>query len=245
MVHFNLGEHLQARPLFERALSVAEAHRMDGLTAELAYELGVTAGTIGDYPRALRASEQALGFFRQQSNRYQEAYCLANIGCFYVYLGQMDRAVEVLEQAATLGRKMRIPLAEATARANLGNALRLQGRLNEALELEEQAREVAVEIGDQRLAADALIYGALAAIELGGSKGARGEALAREAVELAREGEMCPGTVRDSPGHGGARARGGDDRHGGGCHDGDGACACGPRACGGGGGDLGSSRCAA
>ena len=165
MYHFNRSEHLQARELFEHALRLAEEHGLADLEAELGYELGVTAGTVGDYVRALDVSSQALAQFREQGNRYQESYCLANIGCFYIYLGEYDEAVPALEQAAALGREMRIPLAEASAQANLGNAYRLLGRTEEALNLERRARQVAEEIGDHRLAADALIYGALAALD--------------------------------------------------------------------------------
>jgi tetratricopeptide (TPR) repeat protein len=193
MYHFNKSEHIQARPLFEQALNLAEQNALVGLAAELAYELGVTVGTIGDYVRALDVSGQALAMFQQQGNRYQESFCLANIGCFHIYLGEIDEAIPVLEQALELGREMRIPLAEASAQANLGNALRLSGRVSEALELERQSRKVARQIGDLRLAADTLIYGALAALEASGETPQTGERMALEALNLAREGVM-PGT---------------------------------------------------
>jgi adenylate cyclase len=192
MYHFNLGEHLQARPLFEQALALAEEHDLDELAAELAYELGVTAGTVGDYVRALDVSGQALEMFRRQGNRYQESFCLANIGCFHVYLGEYDEALPSLQLAAALGHELRIPLAEASAEANLGNAYRLLGRAGEALALEERVHQVAQEIGDSRLAADAMIYGALACLEVSDGEG-QGEAMARSALALARECGM-PGT---------------------------------------------------
>jgi len=165
MYHFNRSEHLQARELFEQALQLAQQHGLDELAAELGYEVGVTAGTVGDYEKALNVSREALAQFRAQGNHYQESYCLANIGCFHIYLGEHEEAVPALEQAAALGREMRIPLAEASAQANLGNAYRLMGRTQEALDLERRAQLVAEEIGDHRLAADALIYGALAALD--------------------------------------------------------------------------------
>ena len=146
-------------------------HGADELAAELAYELGVTAGTVGDYVRALDVSGQALEMFRRQGNRYQESFCLANIGCFHVYLGEYDEALPSLQRAAALGRELRIPLAEASAEANLGNAYRLLGRAEEALVLEERVHQVAQEIGDPRLAADAMIYGALACLEVSEGEG--------------------------------------------------------------------------
>lgn len=199
MYHFNLGEHLQARPLFEQALALAKEHGLDVLVAELAYELGVTVGTIGDYPQALEVSRQALEMFQKNNNRYQESFCLANIGCFHVYLGEYQQALDHLEQAAALGRKMRIPLAEASAQANLGNAYRLLGRFDEALSIELQVHKVAQRTGDLRLAADALIYGALASLGVPGNERAgddeqlSSERLAREALDLARDSGM-PGT---------------------------------------------------
>jgi tetratricopeptide (TPR) repeat protein len=199
MYHFNLGEHLQARPLFEQALALAKESELDVLSAELAYELGVTVGTIGDYPQALDVSRQALEMFQKNKNRYQESFCLANIGCFHVYLGEYDQALEHLERAADLGREMRIPLAEASAQANLGNAYRLLGRFDEALSLELRVHKVAQRIGDLRLAADALIYGALASLGVPGGEPAghdeqlSSERLAREALDLARDSGM-PGT---------------------------------------------------
>jgi class 3 adenylate cyclase/tetratricopeptide (TPR) repeat protein len=185
MYHFNRSEHLQARELFEHALRLAEEHGLADLEAELGYELGVTAGTVGDYERALDVSSQALAQFREQGNRYQESYCLANIGCFHIYLGEYNEAVPALERAAELGREMRIPLAEASAQANLGNAYRLLGRTREALALERRAHQVAEEIGDQRLAADALIYGALAALDAEPKPDETPDNLARELAEEA------------------------------------------------------------
>ena len=165
MYHFNRSEHLQARALFEQALELAQEHNLNELAAELGYEVGVTAGTVGDYEHALDVSRQALEQFQVQGNRYQESYCLANIGCFHIYLGEYDEAVAALDQAVALGHELRIPLAEASAQANLGNAYRLMGQTASALTLEARARQVALEIGDPRLAADALIYGALAALD--------------------------------------------------------------------------------
>jgi len=191
MYHFNRAEHLQARAFFEQALQLADRHEIDGLAAELAYELGVTVGTIGDYPRALDVSQRALEMFRRQGNRYQESFCLGNIGCFHIYLGESREAVEALDLAIDLGRRVGMPLAEASAKANLGNAYRLLGRPLEALALEEEARGVAEELGDPRLANDALVYGALAALE-GGLRD-RALEMARRAVDQAREGAM-PGT---------------------------------------------------
>jgi class 3 adenylate cyclase/tetratricopeptide (TPR) repeat protein len=193
MYHFNRSEHQLARPLFEQALQLAEAHGLSELAAELAYELGVTVGTIGDYVRALAVSEQALAQFQHQGNRYQESYCLANIGCFHIYLGEYEQAVPILERAARLGQEMLIPLAEASAQANLGNAYRLLGRAADALSLEQQAHKVAQKIGDHRLAADTLIYGALAALELPHEGTPHPRELAEQALTLARESEM-PGT---------------------------------------------------
>lgn len=188
MYHFNRSEHAQARSYFEQALELAEHRQLEGLAAELAYELAVTVGTIGDYPRALEVSQRALEMFRRQANRYQESFCLGNIGCFHTYLGEYAEAVSALEQAAELGRAMGIPLAEASAKANLGNAYRLLRRPDEALALEDDARRVAQEIGDPRLEADALVYGALAALTAG--RTALAEELSREAAEHARNGAM-------------------------------------------------------
>jgi class 3 adenylate cyclase/tetratricopeptide (TPR) repeat protein len=191
MYHFNRSEHLQARVFFEQALQVAERHENKGLAAELGYELGVTAGTIGDYTRALEVSRRALQSFREQRNHYQEAFCLGNIGCFHIYLGEYTEAERALGEAVELGRQLGMPLAEASAKANLGNAYRLAGRPLEALALEEEAGQVAERIGDPRLAADALVYGSLAALEAGRADEA-GQ-LAREAVLRSRRAEM-PGT---------------------------------------------------
>ena len=191
MYHFNRSEHLQARVFFEQALQVAERHENQALAAELGYELGVTVGTIGDYSRALEVSRRALASFRQQRNRYQEAFCLGNLGCFHLYLGEYAEAVSALDEAVQLGRELSMPLAEASARANLGNAYRLLGRPLEALALEEEAGRMAEQIGDPRLAADALVYGSLAAFEAGQLE--PGAAQAREAVARARQGDM-PGT---------------------------------------------------
>jgi class 3 adenylate cyclase/tetratricopeptide (TPR) repeat protein len=188
MVHFNRAEHLRARALFEEALQVAEKNELETLAAELAYELGVTEGTIGDYSRALDVSYRALEMFRRQGNRYQEAFCLGNSGCFHVYLGEYAEARQVLEEAVALGHAMGLPLAEASAKANLGNALRLLKRPEEALQLEEEAHQVAEEIGDPRLAADALVYGALAALDAGQVE--RAEAMARRAVDVAQQGDI-------------------------------------------------------
>lgn len=191
MYHFNRSEHHQARAYFEQALQLADRHELESLAAELAYELGVTVGTIGDYPRALDVSNRALEMFRRQRNRYQEAFCLGNIGCFHVYLGEHEDARAVLERAAELGREMGLPLAEASAKANLGNALRLLGQPATALALTEEAASAARELGDPRLGADAEVYGALAALEAGDL--VRAEVLARSALEGARRGSM-PGT---------------------------------------------------
>ncbi|MCA9664037.1 MAG: tetratricopeptide repeat protein [Myxococcales bacterium] len=195
MVHFNRSEHREALPSFSEALVLAEKAGLDGLAAELAYEYGVTAGTIGDYGRAVDVSRRALEMFRRQGNRYQESFCLGNLGCFHIYLGEYERAVAVLEQAAALGRRMGIPLAEASAEANLGNALRFLGRFDEALRLEARAGAVAQRLGDVRLEADTCLYGALAALGANTAMGDRLDAasLAREALSLARQAEM-PGT---------------------------------------------------
>ncbi|MCC6748448.1 MAG: AAA family ATPase [Deltaproteobacteria bacterium] len=190
MYHFNRSEHAQAQPLFEEALRVAEGAGLDALSAELAYELGVTVGTLGDYVRALEVSRRALEVFRRQGNRYQESFCLGNLGCFHLYLGEYVEAAEALAAAAELGRELELPLARASAEANLGNVLRLTDRSEASLALERQAEAVAQEIGDLRLAVDAQIYGALAAAELGGEQLAVAETLARRALESVGQAEM-------------------------------------------------------
>ncbi|MCB9555462.1 MAG: AAA family ATPase [Deltaproteobacteria bacterium] len=183
MYHFNRSDHFEALPLFKDALAVADSGGLESLVAELAYELGVTVGTIGDYVQALDVSGRALQMFRQQDNRYQEAFCLGNIGCFHIYLGEYVEGIAVLEQAVALGREMRIPLAEGSALANLGNGYRCMGDVEQAVAYEREAGRIARRLEDVRLEADALLYAALA--ELTTDEQDAGRQKARQALELA------------------------------------------------------------
>jgi class 3 adenylate cyclase/predicted ATPase len=189
MIDFNRSAHRAALPTFERALCLASDAGDEALAAELAYELAVTVGTVGDYSRALDVSMRALEMFEQQQNRYQIAFCLGNIGCFHTYLGELEAAGAAFERASALAAKIGAPLAEASALANLANARRLDGAANHAVDIATRAVEQARGLGDPRLLADALVYLALAMLAADGDPIAACE-VAQQSLSCSRSAEL-------------------------------------------------------
>jgi CHAT domain-containing protein len=151
------GNYLQALPLTERAVELAEKGDDQTLLARALVGLGRARWGRGQYEPALQAYQRALTLYRALGDRDGESEALVRTGETLYSLGRYDDALaqyrlalEANEQPASRGR-------ESLIRSNMGVALRFLGRYEEAAASIERAVAIARELGDASWTGQALV----------------------------------------------------------------------------------------
>ena len=183
-VYDQRGEYSEALVYYQRALAIRERLGNPSETADALHNIAETYAYLGRFKQAqdhyLRALEQRRTAADEAGAAY-ESYSLGRIhacqGRYAAALAAADEALEIFRRLENTG-----PWYVETL-AFRGNALALLGRFDEATPVLEEALNLARELGDNLLVAQALAFRADREHYAGRSQAA--EPLYRQAVEAA------------------------------------------------------------
>ncbi len=130
-------------------------------------DLGQTRSFTGEYPAAIAALEEALGFYRELGDRLGQAHALIELGVVRHVTSDYPAAVQVLEEALGLYGELSDRAGQVTASSYLGTVRRLTGDYPAAAQAQEQALEAIRGLGDRRGEATALTFLGEARREMG------------------------------------------------------------------------------
>jgi tetratricopeptide (TPR) repeat protein/transcriptional regulator with XRE-family HTH domain len=119
-------------------------------------DLEVVRRSMGDYPAAAQALEQALGLYRDLGNRLGQANALHDRGTVQMLTSDFAAAAQALEQALGLYRDLGDRLGQAYALNDLGPVRRATGDYPAAAQVLEQALGLYRDLGDRLGQANAL-----------------------------------------------------------------------------------------
>jgi predicted ATPase/DNA-binding SARP family transcriptional activator/Tfp pilus assembly protein PilF len=185
--HSTSGRWQQAAPLFEKALSIAQA---DGERSEIARalaDLGVIAKKDGALDLALERYNQALDINRELGRHDAAARCLNNIGVLWMERDAWAQARDVMRDGLALSERQGIDSLLPYFQNGLGLALFELGELDEAERHLERAlqRSRAAEVLSVELLCNCL----MARISTRRGRHAEAEARFRVAAGMARQHE--------------------------------------------------------
>jgi tetratricopeptide (TPR) repeat protein/transcriptional regulator with XRE-family HTH domain len=112
-------------------------------------DLGEVQRLMGDYPAAVRASEEALGVYRDLGDRLGQARTLSCLGEIWMRTADYPAAVRVLEEALGIYRDLGDRLGQARALICLGEVRRVTGDFQAAVRVQEEALGIYREVGDR------------------------------------------------------------------------------------------------
>jgi CHAT domain-containing protein len=104
---------------------------------------------LGDYPKALEATQKAVTEFRKVGNHLAEANSLRNLGKVYNSLKQYEKALSTYEQELAMRRLLGDRTGEAATLYQVAITQRDQGNLNEARTQIEAAIKIVEDIRTQ------------------------------------------------------------------------------------------------
>jgi tetratricopeptide (TPR) repeat protein len=164
--HFELGEVPQAERLLREGLRRAEAIRSPKARASVLWNASHLASEEGRHREALELAEEALAYFRHETDRRATARLLSQYG--YLLLRQdpprVADAVDTLDEALVILRHVGYGYERGYVLTELSRAHLLQGRSEQAVELAEEAlTELGPEAALERARADTVLAAALAA----------------------------------------------------------------------------------
>lgn len=164
--HFELGEVPQAERLLREGLRRAEEIRSPKARASVLWNASHLASEEGRHREALELAEEALAYFRHETDQRATARLLSQYG--YLLLRQdpprVADAVDTLDEALAVLRHVGYGYERGYVLTELSRAHLLQGRSEQAVELAEEAlTELGPEAALERARADTVLAAALAA----------------------------------------------------------------------------------
>jgi DNA-binding winged helix-turn-helix (wHTH) protein/tetratricopeptide (TPR) repeat protein len=130
--HWQLGDHDQARTLYEQARLAALARETPRLAGHSASMLGVLDWQAGDFSAAEGWYETALEHYELIADHHGAASSLGNLGNLADSRGDLDRAADLHLMARERFRAAHDQVGESATYTNLAVISRLLGRIHEA-----------------------------------------------------------------------------------------------------------------
>ena len=170
LVYLRLGEHNQAKELFEKALVIrkkifGEDHAK---VAKCYNDLASVYKSLGEYNRAKELHEKALVISKKDfgEDHANVATSYNNLASVYVSLGEYNRAKELYEKALVIRKKIfgEDHASVATSYNNLASVYDSLGEYNQAKELHEKALTIRKKIFGEDHADVATSYNNLASV---------------------------------------------------------------------------------
>jgi tetratricopeptide (TPR) repeat protein len=149
------GYFHEAREWFEKLLTL-RGDVPDSVRAKALRMAGVFAGYQGDMPRATALCEESLRLARDTGDRWNEAWCLAELGFFEHWIN-VPRGVGQLEEALRLFRALEDGWGTSHLLRRLGWFLTILGDYDRATKLLQEAVALARQAGNQHALAWALV----------------------------------------------------------------------------------------
>jgi len=153
-VHDVLGNVIESRQHYERAISLARQSKSTGAEGSALNNVGKLYNDAGDFQNALNYYLQSLPLFLPQST--QRAIALSNIGVSYTNLGEFEKSIDYLQQSLAILHTGTDRNAESYALSNIGNAYKASGNYQEALNFFAQARAIQQKTGNRAQEAETL-----------------------------------------------------------------------------------------
>jgi CHAT domain-containing protein len=149
-----LGRYAEALDSYATASRLLEGSNSPVVNS-LMNETAITYKNIGDYDKALALYERALQGHVANSDRYNQAVTLLNIGHLVSILGQDDRALEYFQRALTICQEINERRGQSIVLGNIAEVFADSGDIARAMDFTTQQLALTRELGnrtDQALA---------------------------------------------------------------------------------------------
>ena len=146
----HLSNYDEARPQFERALSLAERIDLPQLKARSLRYLGIVAWLQGDSVACQAYDQQALDLYREVGDLHGEGKTLGNLGVLFSDMGDFTQAIENYSRAHVIYQQIGDRHGESVILNNLGLVTARQGRIELGISYVEEALAICREIGDRQ-----------------------------------------------------------------------------------------------
>jgi class 3 adenylate cyclase/Tfp pilus assembly protein PilF len=147
------GMAIEALPIAEEALVLAEQTENKELQAKAQNNIGLVSMKLSDYPRALQYYDKALALGEELGNITGVAAWTGNIGLVYVKLSDYPRALEYYAKALALNEKLGNKNGVATWTGNIGLVYTNTSDYPRALEHYSKALALFEELGNKNAVA--------------------------------------------------------------------------------------------
>jgi predicted ATPase len=194
------GEFAMGRNEFDTARSYFQHVQVLNIAQDNPYLHGQSLARLADCERAdgnlaegKRIGEEALAFAIRTNTRRAWANSLASLAMIEFDLGQVRLAVDRLRQALAIREELGEPIEIFRLHALLSHTLYGQEEYEAAIASAQEAYELGLQLGDARLAGEALIARTNCFVDLGMFTYAKGEYL--RCLELCQQANHTRGTV--------------------------------------------------
>lgn len=151
-----IGANLEARDLYDQAVSAAGGAGDEQMLAEALFSRGYLRGLSGEYAAALNDLRRAQALFEQQRMPQHALAALDSIAIVYNRMGDYAEAAQMLERAIEAQHGAGLKREEAVTWHNLGRADENLRRWNSARSAYASALELSTQLGYARGQAYAL-----------------------------------------------------------------------------------------
>ncbi len=191
---WNMSRLQEAIESYAEALVIYRKLGLPRQEARALNNMGIVFAALGEFEESLSHYKSSLRIDQKLGDRASIALKLGNIGQAYADLGDATRGERYLVKALSIADQMDDRSSATDIAISLGQAYIGLGRLDKAMEMLERGLALATENRERYQEIRALIYLALAQLEVGDSpEGAL--QLARSATELARKMPMPVGEI--------------------------------------------------
>ncbi len=191
---WNMGRLSDAIHSYAEALVIYRGLALPRLEARALNNMGIVFAALGEFEEALAHYKSSLKLDQELGDRDSIALKLGNIGQTYTDLGDVTRGERYLTKALKIAEEMDDRTSATDSTISLGQVYLQKQDYRRALDLLEQGLALATENRERYQEIRALIYIALAQVEVGEPPEGALE-LARSATELARKMPMAVGEI--------------------------------------------------